>query len=68
MSFSILFYDILRRTQSKTLIAVFGFIIIGKLSPRYKLIKAYKDYSFKEVDERRKSVFQMMNKNNNKKL
>ena len=59
MSYKLIFYDVIRRTKSKSLIAFIAFILIGKLSPRFKVLKAYKDYSFKEIDERRKFSFNM---------
>lgn len=59
----IIIYDTIRRTPSKILILFFAFIIVGKLSPRFKILKAYKDFSFKEVDQRRKFVFLLSLKN-----
>jgi hypothetical protein len=65
MSLNLIAYDLLRRTPSKGLIILFSFIIIGKLSPRFKVLKAYKEYSFKEVEERRKLSFELAMKINN---
>lgn len=59
----LIIYDTIRRTPSKILILFFAFIIVGKLSPRFKILKAYKDFSFKEVDQRRKFVFLLSLKN-----
>lgn len=61
MAMNLIMYDIMRKTPSKMLIAAFSFIIIGKLSPRFKVLKAYKEYSFKEVDDRRTLSFELAN-------
>ncbi len=65
MSLNLIVYDLIRRTPSKGLVILFSFIIIGKLSPRFKVLKAYKEYSFKEVEERRKLSFELAMKMNN---
>ncbi len=59
----LIIYDTIRRTPSKILILFFAFIIVGKLSPRFKILKAYKDFTFKELDQRRKFVFLLSLKN-----
>lgn len=59
----LIIYDTIRRTPSKILIVLFAFIVVGKLSPRFKILKAYKDFSFKEVDQRRKFAFLLCLKN-----
>ena len=41
----LIIYDTIRRTPSKILILFFAFIIVGKLSPRFKILKAYKDFT-----------------------
>lgn len=65
MSLNLIVYDLIRRTPSKMLIVLFSFGVIGKLSPRFKVLKAYKEYSFKEVEERRKLSFELAMKINN---
>lgn len=53
MVFSLVFNDIIRRTPSKLLILFFCYIIVGHISPRIKVLKELKNYSFKETDLKR---------------
>ena len=60
MAINLIFYDLVRRTPSKILIVFFTFIIVGKFIPKYKILKANKDYKFKEVEERRKLAMKLI--------
>lgn len=62
MALKLAILDTVRRTPSKFLIVFFAFVIVGSFSPRFKVLKAYKEYHFKEVEQRRAIVFEMANK------
>lgn len=64
MVFKLIVLDTIRRTPSKFLIIFFAFVIVGSFSPRFKVLKAYKEFNFKEVEKRRAVVFEMAVKMN----
>lgn len=57
MIFRLMILDTIRRTPSKLLILFFSYIIIGHVSPRFKISKELKTFSFKEVENRRRYAF-----------
>ena len=51
--------DTIRKTPNKFMIIFFAFVIIGILSPRWKIISAYREYRVKYVENRRIKVFRL---------
>lgn len=57
MTIKLIFFDTFRRTPSKIIIIFLCYIVIGHFSPRFKIIKDMKRFSFKEVDNRRQYAY-----------